>query len=547
MLAGTKLPLLRTLFCCCVLATTASLAVAQANPPAPQPPLKEAIAPSVTTAWDELLQGSVAERPSEAQAPLPRNDKDARTSGTGDFLNHFYLDARTEYSHSEYSFSGQPTNTGIINGSTEGLSGGHYVFPDAFQSGTNTAYGFLNFGTHGWGSDRVNTNVTLRYRQDITSVPAGSPGLSVINTFPGNRVFEVVSGNFEINGKTTDGFFSDSSVRIGRQSFYGAELASFDGVSFTHNRRKYSFTLYGGRRFTYYSAPDQRGIGGVDFVYRPTEKISLGYQALWYVKGSHVFSYRQRLTEDWLIHSAFKLVGSHPVNFDTAALWAPSNGRTIVGVSFFQKLSNRDYFYDYTTIARDFDPNNPELRLYFGPISQYSQFGVDARRTVNSKVRLGAGLVVRRLNDSKDQAPFDTSFADYRVNAQVFPWRKVDTFLEYHEHDSDRSAAMNNTYFADITYAGETKIQDFTAEVGRSFFENRVNLKGGGFFRRINFQDRFFVINNAQDKGWLGSAALRVDSKTRVYFNYSLDTDFYVWRPSIKNGQVFRLGMDWKY
>ena len=57
-------------------------------------------------------------------------------------------------------------------------------------------------------------------------------------------------------------------MRLGRQYVYGAELASLDGFSFTRNRPKYSVTVFAGRRFTYYSDPDQRAIGGVDFVYR---------------------------------------------------------------------------------------------------------------------------------------------------------------------------------------------------------------------------------------------------------------------------------------
>ena len=98
-----------------------------------------------------------------------------------------------------------------------------------------------------------------------------------------------------------------------------------------------------------------------------------------------------------------------------------------------------------------------------------------------------------------------------------------------------------------MTAAGETKIQDFSLQVGKSFAEGRLSIRGGGFLRRIQFQDRFFFIDNAQDKGWLGNASVRLDQRTRVYFDYSLDTDFFVWRPSIKNGQVFRLGIDWKY
>jgi hypothetical protein len=329
---------------------------------------------------------------------------------------------------------------------------------------------------------------------------------------------------------------------------YGAELASFDGASFVRNRPKYSFTLYGGRRYTYYSDPDQRGMGGLDFVYRLASSVSLEYSALFYVKASHTLTYRQRLPKDWLFTSYLKAVGSHPVDFSANAMWSPANGKNSVRLGFFQKLTDRDFFYDYTYFVRDLDPYNKLLRLYMGPQQPYTQFTLDVHRQFAPRVRLGGTLWLRRINDSPNkQGPFDASFQDYRFDAQVFPVRRIETFLEFHQRDLNRKNPAAPTSFDDISATGETRVQDFSLQLGKSFAEGKVSIRGGGFLRRLGFQDRFFAVDNAQDKGWLGNAAVRLDQHTRVYFDYSLDTDFYVWRPSIKNGQVFRLGLDWKY
>jgi hypothetical protein len=63
----------------------------------------------------------------------------------------------------------------------------------------------------------------------------------------------------------------------------------------------------------------------------------------------------------------------------------------------------------------------------------------------------------------------------------------------------------------------------------------------------LNFVDQFLVITNARDKGVLANASFNVDSRTRVYFDYGLDTDYPVFRPAILNSQTFRFGMAWRY
>ena len=501
---------------------------------------------AIAADWGELIKDGVS--PETSNAVVTQKTPSA-TPPTADFLNHFYFETRTEYTHDNYYFSGQPTATGVVDVSSNGsFNPTGQPYPEAFQPDANTMYSYANFGTRGLGSDRINTNFALRYQSDLTNLQPGAPGQTVLNTFGGNHLFQFMAGNVEINGKPTDGWFANSSLRLGRQTMNdGPFLAEYDGASYTRRGQQYSLTVFAGRRFTYFSDPGKRAIGGFDFVYHPTDKISLGYQALFYVNGNNSFTYQQHLNDHWMVNGYFRMVGRHPVDLSASTFWTPSDGKTSISIAFFSKLSDFDYVYDYSLPATDYSSYNTLPRLYLGLLQPYTQLSVDARRAITSKFRLTGGVTIRQLINSLDQGPFDTSFQDYHVSTEIFPWRQLETIVEYHERDADRVNPLTVTEFGDVSAAGETKVQDLSVEVGHSFGENRLNVQGGAFFRRINFQDTYNIINNAQDKGWLGSASYRLDSRTRLFFDYSLDTDFFVWRPSIKNGQVFRLGVDWKY
>ena len=535
MTATSRFVVLREFLCAALLAATALTSAAQT-------PASDS---KIGSAWDAVISDAAPQQPPAATVeqkstytpPSPEN-----------FLNHFYFETRTEYSHYNYSFSGQPTATGVIDEPANGsFNPNGQPYPPAFQPTSNEMYSYIDMGTRGLGSDRVNTNFAVRYRSDITSLTDGSVSLNTLNTFPGAHLFDIMSGNIEINGRPSDGWFANSTVRVGRQTISGQYLAEFDGASYTRNGQRYTLTLFGGRRFTYFSDPAERAMGGLDFSYRLTDGIRVGYEALYYLKGNHSFTYNQRINNSWLVNGYFRMAGRHPVDFSTNVFWTAPDSKTNIGFGFFQKLSDFDYVYDYSEAVIDNDPHNVYPRLYLGLLQPYSQFNFDVRRTVNSQLRVNGGVTFRRLNSLNDQSPFDTSFNDFHVGADILPIRSLLTTVEYRQHDSDRINPLSVTTFGDASASGETKVQEFSAVVGHSFIEDRLNLQGGGFFRRINYQTTYAIINNAQDKGWLGSASFRVDPRTRMYFDYTLDTDFFVWRPAIKNGQVFRVGVDWKY
>ncbi len=520
---------------------------AQQSSSPPLPDKAEKSNQNIADDWGSLLHDTIPQTQVDPNLAVPQNAFE-HTAGQ-DFLDHFFYESRLDYIRTQTYFTGNPTATGVIDGPPSPVQNPNgIVDPAVFQPSTNMMYAFMNWGTRGWLSDRLNTNFSFRYEQNLTHVDDGSPGQSILTTFPSSRRLELLSGYAEIQGRASDGVFAGTSLRLGRQNIYGAEVASLDGASFTMARKRYSYTIFGGRRFTYYSDPAQRAIGGGSLDLHFGDSGIFQYEALFYIKGSQVFSYRQRFGRSWMFSTYYKMIGGAAIDYGANAIWTPGgSGKTMVRLGYLQKLTDQDYFYDYTEGARDHDIHNPVLRLNLGTFSPYSQFLVDARRTVNSRVLLSGGVIVLHLNDSSQQGPFDTSYQDYRADAQVYPGRQYVLFFEYHERDSDRLSSANVTQLSDISTTGETKIRDFSVELGHTYMDGRLTLKAGGFFRLLNFQDAFTIINGAHDFGMLATAQFKLDRRTRFYLDYGLDSDYFVFRPDIQNAQTFRVGMAWTY
>lgn len=484
----------------------------------PGPPTK------ISDAWDAILPG--------AQPAATTRSPEKRASDS-DFLKHFFFESRTEYWRSSTAFTGLPTVTGVIDAPFTGIFNPNGIpYPAAFQPNANRLYSFLDWGTRGWLSDRVDTHFAVRYEQDLTHVQPGAPAEGLLETFGANRRVDLVNASIEI--KDPRGW----SVDLGRQYVYGAEMAAIDGAAVTIDRHLFALTLFGGRRFSLFDDTDQHAIGGANAVLRINRNASVEVDTLWYVRGENTVAYRQRIGTAWLFNTYFRTFGGAFADFSAQAFYSPGKGNSSIRLAFFQKLTNRDYAYDYTL-------STP--RLYLGPLAPYTQFTIDANRRFTPRLWLGASVWLRRLDDTNDQGPFDTSFQDYRAHANFLAARKLTSSFEYHQHDSDRLSAANATLFDDVTHSGETSVKDLTAQVNRAFGEGRLNLNGGVYYRRISMQDRFFVLNGLHQSGWLAGGSWRIDPRTRIYGDYNLDNDFFLFYPSLKNSRILRLGINWKY
>ncbi len=485
----------------------------------------------ITAAWDSVLTGAAV-----THAPPEANP-------TRDFLKHLYFESRTEYWRYNTHFTGLPTATGLINAPFTGEFNPNGIpYPLAFEPQANRVYAFIDFGTRGWLSERLNTHFSYRYAQDLQPVNTAAPAANLIETFPGNRRIDLTQANIEIQDKP-----AATVLSLGRQYVFGAEIAALDGVSLSVRRKRAALTVFGGRRFSNFSDPIQRAIGGANLVVRLANSASVEYDGLWYVRGTNRVALHKRFADKWLVSSYFRSYGSAPVDFSASTLYIPANGRSTLRLGFFQKLSNRDYYYDYTYFAANRDPRVLLSRLNLGPISPYSQLTASYERAFTGRLEAGSSVWVRRLNDAAAQGAFDTSFVDFRAHAQLAAWRGTTTQVEYHQRNSDRLPPAPGAAFDDIQRSGETRIEDVTAEARRNFFESRLQLSGGAYYRLVRLQDNLHTPIGAYQSGWLAGAAVRLDSRTRLYGEYNLDNDFFLYRPSIANSRILRLGVRWKY
>jgi len=153
------------------------LASASARTDAAQtaPPQENKQSEDIGAAWDNLLKGATPQSAPDPALSVPQTPRERGPAS--DILNHFFMDTRTEYLRTQTYFTGLPTRTGSDQRSAEhGCSIRRGIpYSPAFQSSTNEMYSFLNWGTRGWLSDRVNSSFSFAYGQDLTTVTNASP------------------------------------------------------------------------------------------------------------------------------------------------------------------------------------------------------------------------------------------------------------------------------------------------------------------------------------------------------------------------------------
>ena len=158
-----------------VLGLPLALCGQDAKPAAPAQPAATvpASAPSVEESWDSLLQGTIPQ--AKVDPTLIPTQVGGQKSAASDFANHFFFENRTDYWRYDTSFTGLPTNSGIINGNAAASLCRAPTRMLPISSPTPIVSRALWIGVRGWLSDRVNTHFAVRYEQDLTHVDSGSP------------------------------------------------------------------------------------------------------------------------------------------------------------------------------------------------------------------------------------------------------------------------------------------------------------------------------------------------------------------------------------
>ena len=197
--------------------------------------------------------------------PDLRRKRPVQRAPAADFANHFFFEDRTNYfsirrqlhrpAH-QYRDHQRAAQLGVFNSTG-------YPDPAVFQPNSNRIETFLDFGTRGWLSDRVNTHFGVSSISRICRTwTKARPLKCILETFGSNRV------------PRGGGKLPSKSMASRPTAFSPAPPSRWAGNMFMAPKSPPSMawtspwiapattvTIFGGRRFTFFSDPEQRALG----------------------------------------------------------------------------------------------------------------------------------------------------------------------------------------------------------------------------------------------------------------------------------------------
>ncbi len=480
----------------------------------------------------------------------------------------FSLYFMSEYRRDEIKYTGKPTLALQFPSPVQPFSVPdapiHFV-PSAFEPNDEQFVGYVSAAIRDMSAGRlsIDTQISFRYSADLDGSTEASTFLGIRDNFVGRRIFEPLTFFADLKGFMPVDSDSQVSLRVGRQYAYGATPVRMDGATVSINQSRFSLDVFGGRRVTFYSDPQQRLVLGQNFLFRASEQTTVRYDFLHYIDNAHTLAVRHLMGESWILNGSLFFIDADPVDLNLGATWVSPGARTRLTMNFLQKLTDNDFIYDQTYRAVAQNPENQfrfrffplpptgqtfdaSGRLNLGRVDPYTQFYIDGYRTLTSKAGIGGTIWVRKVNSREDEGPFDNSFQEYRVNADYYPSSILEVGTEYRYRHLSRANAEEATSFFDIGREGEKTFHEVYANAGYHVLSN-LTLEGGVFYRRFNTQSRLISLEGMDTTGYTAGVRWRVARDYKLLFEYGFDRELAFLNPDIDYTQGFRVRFEWRF
>ncbi len=500
--------------------------------------------------WGDILGADAVDPVQTGPVSAFRDRQPA--AGFRELVDQFFFRLSVDYTHNWTTFTGDPTLTFlgdlgepfVISPDGETIS-----FPSAFEDNDDRLYTRLTFGTRGWGSDRLNTYVSLLSYHDLDGTSEGSPFIAPTDSYDGRSRFSALNAYFDVNGLAADGFLSDVNLRVGRQyvhsytnELYTLGAVAMDGATFNYDSDRYRFGVYAGSRSGIFSSPENRLVTGGSFGAALGEGAYFNYDILYY-SGAVLQSFTiEPVFESPLrVQGFFRMVEEHPVDVGVRVNYY--GDRWGVNANVTDRVSDDDFRYDIWINSRATNAFNRVPRLYFNATQPSFRLNLDGYRQLSSWLTVGGRLWLYQLHDEQDQEGFEASFQDWSGNVAITPGDHWEVIGEYHWRDVDRGSTFDSTEFADIEFAGETNYQEFVGSVGYRF-SNRLRASVGTYYRLFDLQNRLFLVDDSKTNGVFANVFLKVTRNVDFRVLYGSDNDYAVFNPDIERQSGVRIGFD---
>lgn len=500
--------------------------------------------------WGAIF-GADAVDPVSTAPPSAFRDRQP-SAGFRELVDQFFFRLSVDYTHNWVTFTGEPSVVFLDDLGEPfilGPDGETISFPSAFEDEDDRLYARLTFGTRGYGSDRLNTYVSLLSYHDLDNTAAGSPFIGFTDSYDGRSRFSAVNAYFEIDGFAEDGFLSDVNLRVGRQythgytnQLYPLGAVVMDGANFEYRGDRYRFGAFAGSRSGIFSSPEDRLVTGGSFGAALGESAYFNYDLLYYASALiQNFTIEPIFEIPLRIQGFFRMVEERPIDLGIRVNYA--GDRWGVNANLTDRLTDDDFLYDIWIRSPADNAFNQRRRLFLTGTQPSVRLGLDGYRQLSSWLTVGGRLWLYQLHDDEDQEGFEASFQDWSGNVSITPGDHWEIIGEYHWRDIDRDSPFDATEFADIEFAGETNYQEFTGAVGYRF-TNRLRAQVGTYYRLFDLQNRIFLIDDSKTNGVFANFFLRLTDNIDFRLLYGSDNDYRVFNPDIERQNGLRIGFD---
>lgn len=508
----------------------------------------------------------------EAEKPVPNilNTAAPQVSREQNRPGSFSFYLMSEYRRDEIKYTGKPSLTNQFPNPVPPFSvpdAPIFFVPSAFEPNDEQFVGYASATIKDFGFERIrfDANISFRYSADLDGTTDASPFIGIRDAFRQRRIFEPLTFYTDVRGLLSDTNSSQLTVRAGRQYIYSAGTSvRMDGATFSLNHPKFELDVFGGRRVTFYSDPEERGVVGENFLFRPSERTTIRYDFLHYIDNSHNLEVRHGLGESWIVDGSLFMIDEHPVDLNIGAHYLPPAGKTRINFNFLQKLSSNDFFYDQAFRAfaknpenqiffRFFplpptgEPFNGNGRLNLFQINPYTQFYVDGYRYLTQKFAVGGTAWIRKVNDRDEEGPFDNSFQEFHANADYFPNSAFEVGSEYRYRHLSRENPENAEFFFDIRREGEKSFHEIYLNGAYHLLNSRLTFEGGLFYRRFDTQSRLISLDGLDTTGYTAGIKWRFARNYKVLLEYGFDRELAFLNPDIDYTQQFRVRFEWRF
>ncbi len=342
----------------------------------------------------------------------------------------------------------------------------------------NDFYQYINFSSDGYGLENLTTYFSARYEKDLDGTNQRNYFKDIRDTYDSNDQFKIYNAYVKLND-----FMKTLDLTMGRQYFYGAEIAHFDGGRVDVKRiGPVEVSLFGGRRVTFYEHAKRFGIWGANLSAYPLEGTKIAARVVKYIDYSYDFSVYQYITPEIDFDGTYSLINHEPRDLKLNLNYRSYDLGTQAVFSYYRRLDTSradDFDFDYTSSNK----NNGMYRvenLNIGKLNPYEEYYLLLHQRIYKGLGAGMSYTRRHLVNSNEEDQYNNSFNEFTFGFDWsdFIFNGTDVLVNWKYFRNDRRSA-----------SFETKSNIFEGQVSQKL-SDKLFFNAGAFYKFYDYNNR---------------------------------------------------------